>query len=753
MLEPNRNLTELANPDDVLSVVDYYNRIEINISNNDIQFVDSNYFVKFLELLSLDMSKNRKFSFKKAEPFLFSDSLTKYICVSCGIDIIYKETFQKLPMIQDMILNSNAIHTIDSDAFWSCPSMETLSLMNNNIKKLNELGYLNGLENLRVLNLNGNPHFSGWYNQERTFVISNDHTIYIVFKCTWCGYQNIGAFTFKYLKHLISLDVSNNKLEYINKDAFTDLRKLNYLYLINTTLKEVSFQATISQLTLSYNQLSRLDNNLLQNLPQLKFLNVSYNQIEFVEPCNKSGDQLQTLDLRNNKIKTFPTVNLIHWHTLKKLILTENHLTYNQSYTELSMTYLAKGLNSEHNFTLECKESVYFSFLQLTIMFPKYFSNCSILRTLRMDYNTQFRFIEQQIPFLVHEYLERYTCNNCNISSIYENTFEGLPNLKILELRNNNIRAWPNKVFWNNHKIEVIQLENNDFYGIDSLSIAHLFELKKLDISNNRKFSHSGELENSNLEIILCNYCLYTKIYHHTFRSLTSLRIIELKNNKIESIMKEAFENLLKLEKLDISNNGILSLNFELQNGNLEIFQCNNCSFSQIYSSTFRDLPNLRVVELKDNKIEIIADDAFEKNSKFNKLYINASKLIKIPLSLQNFLFDSGITYEKDKNNSTLVHADEVNTDCITQTNDTFYANETSVIKKDESEKMRMPGKTKESDKSYACTCAPSIILYFIIYSCLLCTYTYSNKYVLKFCGKIIKIINYKNKRRFIGYS
>lgn len=723
MLEPNRNLTELANIDDVLSVSDYFNIIEVNVSNNDIQLVDSNYFVKFLKLLALDMSKNRKFRFIESEPFLFSDSLTKYICASCGIDFIYKETFQKLPMIQEMILNSNAIHTIDSDAFVFCPNMEALSLMNNNIKEFNKLGYLNGLENLRVLNLNGNPNFSGWYDEERTFVISNDHTIYIVFKCNRCGYQNIGAFTFKYLKHLLSLDVSNNKLKYIDKDAFTGLKKLNFLYLINTTLKEVSFQATITKLDFSYNQLSRLDNNLLQKLPQLRFLNVSYNQIEFVAPCNKSGDQLQTLDLRNNKIKSFPAVNLNHWHTLKKLILTQNRLTLNQSYTELSMTYLARGLISEYDFKLECEESVFFSFLQLTIMFPKYFSNCSILRTLRMDSNTQFHFIEQQTPFLEHDYLERYTCNNCNISSVYENTFEGLPNLKILELRNNNIRDWPNKVFWNNHKIEVLQLENNDFYGINSLSIAHLSELKKLDISNNRKFYHSGELMNSNLEILLCNYCLYSKIYQHTFSSLLSLRIIELKNNKIESIMNKAFENLSKLEKLDISNNGILSLNFELQNGNLEIFQCNNCSFSQIYSSTFRNLPNLRVVELIDNKIEVIADDAFEMNSKLNMLHINKSVLIKVPLSLHKFLNESTIAFEEDKNNSTLLLAEEVNPDIITQTNDTFYARETTIIKKEESEKIRVAGMIGESDKNYACTCAPSIILYFIIYSCLLSTY------------------------------
>jgi hypothetical protein len=72
------------------------------------------------------------------------------------------------------------------------------------------------------------------------------------------------------------------------------------------------------------------------------------------------------------------------------------------------------------------------------------------------------------------------------VHTIEKNALQYLSNLRVFLLNDNQIANWPLNVFWNNKKLEIIDLRNNYINAISPILLKDLPNLKKVSLSGNR---------------------------------------------------------------------------------------------------------------------------------------------------------------------------------------------------------------------------------------------------------------------------
>ncbi|XP_061592058.1 leucine-rich repeat-containing G-protein coupled receptor 6 isoform X2 [Cololabis saira] len=228
-----------------------------------------------------------------------------------------------LPSLQAMTLALNQITHIPDYAFTNLSALVVLHLHNNHIQSMGSRCF-EGLHSLETLDLN--------YNYLQEFPVA----IRTLSKLQELGFHNnnikaIPERAFVGNPQLQTIHFYENPIQFVGKSAFQFLPKLHTL-------------------TLTRAGLSVLPLDLCEQLPRLRVLELSYNQIEDL-PSFSHCSALQEIGLQHNKIRriestTFQQLtslraldlswNMIEWihpdgfaslHSLIKLDLTENHLS------------------------------------------------------------------------------------------------------------------------------------------------------------------------------------------------------------------------------------------------------------------------------------------------------------------------------------------------------------------------------------------------------------------------------------------
>lgn len=84
-----------------------------------------------------------------------------------------------------------------------------------------------------------------------------------------------------------------------------------------------------------------------------------------------------------------------------------------------------------------------------------------MINSLTMSGNSRFEFLVNQ-AFLESVFIQKFTCDMCNISNIYTETFAQLPDLRVLSLRDNSIQLLKDDIFNGNSEVRELYLERND---------------------------------------------------------------------------------------------------------------------------------------------------------------------------------------------------------------------------------------------------------------------------------------------------
>lgn len=399
------------------------------------------------------------------------------------------------------------------------------------------------------------------------------------------------------LTKLEKINLAYNSFENVSEKSFRDNVNLKEIDLCSNLIKKISEKAfgtllNLKFLRLCYNQIEEIEENAFENNKQIIKLNFNHNKIKVIQNVFKHMKQLEELELEDNQIEHLSRTTFQGNRELRKLILDENKLE-----------------NVDH-----------------------LFDNLVKLEKLVLTSN-KISSLSEDI-FKDNENLETLDLGSNEIEIITSRTFEGLQNLKTLELQRNQIHSLSDDAFINNKHLEEVGLAHNKIFEIGN-QFRHLSALKILSLSNNPiQLDLSGKTISCNANIFKHNRNLIKLylasnsikdldkgIFH--FPRFNHLRILDLKENKIEIITKRTFDGLPNLENLLLEGNQIffLSIHAFSNNKNLEEIGLRNNKIIEI-GSQFRHLYRIYSLTLEGNPIKRIEENAFANNTLLDKSYI-----------------------------------------------------------------------------------------------------------------------------------
>ncbi|CAF0931097.1 unnamed protein product [Brachionus calyciflorus] len=262
------------------------------------------------------------------------------------------------------------------------------------------------------------------------------------------------------LKNLEYLNLNDNQINSIEQIFFINLTNLSELYLSNNKLDEnikLNYLYKLIKLDISSNKFKTFSNDLIPHSLRLEYLDLSNNQIVFV---NINISSLLYLDLSGNKIKTLANLRTIY---LNHLIISNNLI---DSIEDIDPQLANSLLTFEISQNLI--RSISFGILS------------RFVNLVRLELDNNFM---EKIQFPELSKLESLFLNENKISTIEKKTFELLKNIQILSLSSNAIRSIEYECFSQNSKLRILFLNTNLIRVIPDFS--YMNNLEQINLNNN----------------------------------------------------------------------------------------------------------------------------------------------------------------------------------------------------------------------------------------------------------------------------
>ncbi|OUC44535.1 putative leucine Rich repeat-containing domain protein [Trichinella nativa] len=237
---------------------------------------------------------------------------------------------------------------------------------------------------------------------------------------------------------------------------------------------------------------------------------------------------------------------------------------------------------------------------------------------------------ELWLPDLVQLDLSHNRLNALVSQDFHEHVFDGMYNLRSLDLSSNELRRLCLNDFRGLFNLEELNLADNRISSAADGAFHGLLKLETLRLSGNRfTFVQAGWFDNlPTLRSLALNRNYLTLLTADNFRSLSQLVSLDLSKNRIFRIHDTAFNSLNRLDVLRLSGNTLVSVPrralhalrqlrsinlsqnpiFRIQTDDLaDLPQLRDVNFSAMQRlrlvdrGAFKNLPNLLVVDLHDN--------------------------------------------------------------------------------------------------------------------------------------------------------
>eukprot|EP00048_Salpingoeca_helianthica_P002710 m.59913 g.59913 ORF g.59913 m.59913 type:complete len:420 (+) comp12261_c1_seq1:242-1501(+) len=232
------------------------------------------------------------------------------------------------PNTSKLDLSSNAFITIENDAFAQLTGLFQLVFTQNQITSINENSF-RGLSGLYYLYLDD--------NQISSIAVGAFASLVSLYSLVLTGnllpsLPTAGLFTTN--NGLMKLDLSYNRVTFIEKGVFTGLNSLQYLTLMSNNLTSIASGSmdglrSIQTLDFSSNQIASIADDALVRLGSLNSLDLSSNAIPNFLASNVTvlPHQLQNLALQSNSISVIAKGALSKVPGIQFLHLQGNRLT------------------------------------------------------------------------------------------------------------------------------------------------------------------------------------------------------------------------------------------------------------------------------------------------------------------------------------------------------------------------------------------------------------------------------------------
>lgn len=320
-------------------------------------------------------------------------------------------------------------------------------------------------------------------------------------------------------QNLHELDLSSNRLRYINKGLFNKFPNLRKLILSKNEIIgifEESFNglSKLESLDLSENNLTSLA-NVFTPLKNLQHLNLSRNKIELIHENYFNNWLLQHLDVSHNNLRQLAPGALQLLPNLARLLLTDN--------PRLGRTQLDA---------------------QLLVGTGR--------RLQQIDASRTGLF---QVP-------EAFT---------HSVRFLSLVGNKISAIRCGDLDSYP--------LLQSLDFSDNKIISVEDDSLGRLEMLLFLNLNRNLLTTVPKSLPDE-LKYLSIDNNLLRNLSIPDFKNLPNLRILMLKSNQIRYIQDHVFDDLLSLEMLDLSDNPVQSLSRSTFEGPLALRDLRLCALN-----------------------------------------------------------------------------------------------------------------------------------------------------------------------------
>lgn len=511
----NRKLRSLLN---VTLTGEYLKRF--NASHNMLLTIPPNYFIDTPNLREIDLSFNR-LSKIELSTFIGANKLINIDLAFNNISTIDDESFKHLNSLQTVDLQTNFISRINFQ-FSDRKPLDTLHLENNEgIIKWAQKGFcLNNTvksiyyswKDVRELQLPENNHFTVIFNEKSTFegiqlVFENDFE----FHCNNNSFNELNKFVAgpNRCENVIDilrcfsgtieyLDLSGNLIEHLNQNAFERFNNLTNLLLKDVKLKSFDFTVLIrneliSHLDISFNGLTTVQNApLMNNFEDLTHFKAAGNWLNnTAEILQNLNDLARILDLSDSVVALNSTT--LEQFKLFQLLYLRNTSLSSFNFDPFDEISFAFDLDLSHNDLSETN----FTVLSYTLKKLNSFrcANCQIrnalqilqfsstfLHTLDLSGNSLPHIGSEMIK--VENMIQNLNLSNMNISTVDHNVFRYMPQLKFINLSQNQLKVIDFKCL--SRSTMLIDLEGNELIRIDNFNRTLFRDLKYMNISHNK---------------------------------------------------------------------------------------------------------------------------------------------------------------------------------------------------------------------------------------------------------------------------
>uniref|UniRef100_A0A669F6T9 Slit homolog 3 (Drosophila) n=1 Tax=Oreochromis niloticus TaxID=8128 RepID=A0A669F6T9_ORENI len=471
---------------------------------------------------------------------------------------------------------------------------------------------------------------------------------------------------FSGLKNLRILHLEDNQITVIERGAFQDLRLLERLRLNRNKLQflpELLFQSNpkLGRLDLSENQIQAVPRKAFRGITGVKNLQLDSNHISCIEDgAFRALRDLEILTLNNNNITLIPLSSFNHMPKLRTLRLHSNNLHCDCQLSWLSDWLRARrglapftqcmapahmrGLNvpdvQKKDFVCNAQTESRTCAPQVTVCPPSCSCNNNIVDCRRKGLT--------EIPVNLPEGIVEIDLSKNQISDIAADAFSGLPNvngsLHFRLLNANKINCLRVNAFQDLQNLNLLSLYDNKLQTISKGLFTPLRSIKTLHLAQN-PFMCDCHLK------WLADYLFDNPIETSGARCshprrLANKRISQVKGKKFRCTGREYFEDyrsrlsgecfqdLVCPEKcrcegtvVDCSNLKLTRIPPHIPEHTTDLRLNDNEIVVLEATGIFKKLPNLRKINLSNNKLKDIREGAFDGAGGVLELLLTGNKL------------------------------------------------------------------------------------------------------------------------------
>lgn len=419
---------------------------------------------------------------------------------------------------------------------YTCKAVKLIVSQENEIVEIINGDHMSGLTNrdVQVLHIdNKNLHY---FPLEIENFFSNLEGIKIVSS----GLKSLIQVNFKWFPDLRFCDFTDNEIESLDTGLFT-------------------YNSELTFITFDSNKISRIGADIFEHLSELESISIKNNECiddSWSGAAEIAFGKVKIAEKCSGDVDTLPENN------------DNESLT---STTELAASDANESTQSTSEVSCEFSEAFWkFSDSQLL--------TCTISNSPIDQAGYEFKFSPSEV-----ENVKAFSLNgNQNVKYLPVKIAEAFPNLVEYSAKNTYLESVSAVNFEGLNNLKQLNLSDNDLSVIERETFAALTELEQLDLSaGNIRFIEEG-----------------------AFNGLHSLKALHLGGNKLQFLLPKTFEGLTELRNLSLELNHLNEIDDSLFTTNTKLVNIwlNGNKINVLNSKAFEGLSELIFIDLQDNE-------------------------------------------------------------------------------------------------------------------------------------------------------